>query len=177
MRTTKHGMNMGVLILLFILGVFAVNFLAVKNNKKWDLTAEGLNSLSDQSVKILKSLDAPLSIKFFYRGGTEGVASVQGQFKELTEMYKDESSQFSVEFIDSIKRPGLAKEYGVSRATAQVFVDYKGKRKTPINSLAMPRSLKYSFSGTIVRPARSTAWASFDRSRFETSNLRLRRGA
>ena len=143
MRTTKHGMNMGVLILLFILGVFAVNFLAVKNNKKWDLTAEGLNSLSDQSVKILKSLDAPLSIKFFYRGGTEGVASVQGQFKELTEMYKDESSQFSVEFIDSIKRPGLAKEYGVSRATAQVFVDYKGKRNSvePLTEEGLTKAL------------------------------------
>ena len=128
MRTTKHGMNMGVLILFFIVGLIAVNFLAVRHNLKWDLTSEKLNSLSDQSVKAVKQIDEDLKVYFFFRGGTEGVEEVQGRFKEMVELFKDENSKVAVEFVDAIKRPGLAKQYGVEKSTASVFLDYKGKR-------------------------------------------------
>src|SRR5262245_15566375 len=38
MRTTKHGMNMGMLILLAVTFMVCVNYLANKHNKTWDLT-------------------------------------------------------------------------------------------------------------------------------------------
>lgn len=128
MRTTKHGMNMGVLILIFIVGLTAVNFMAVRHNKKWDLTSEGLNSLSDQSKKVLGQIDDEMKIFFFYRGGTEGVDEAKNRFKELVTLYQDENGKLNVQYVDSIKRPGLAKDYGVEKAAASVYVDYKGKR-------------------------------------------------
>jgi len=128
MRTTKHGMNMGLLILLSIIFLFALNFMAIRHNVKWDLTEEGLNSLSDQTVKILTPIKDEVKIRFFYRGGSEGVAQVRERFREMVGLYKDENNHVKTEFIDSIKRPGLAKEYGVNQPGATVFLDYKGKR-------------------------------------------------
>jgi hypothetical protein len=58
LKTTKHGMNMGVLILTFLVLLVVVNFLAVSQDKKWDFTSEGLNSLSEQSIKAVQSLTA-----------------------------------------------------------------------------------------------------------------------
>ena len=128
MRTTKHGMNMGVLILLSFVFVVAVNFLAVQRNAKWDVTEEGLNSLSDQTTKLLGGLKEDLQISFFYRSGTEGVDQARARFKELARLYKDASGKVSVRYVDVIKRPGLAKEYSIDKGEAIVFIDYRGKR-------------------------------------------------
>jgi ABC-type uncharacterized transport system involved in gliding motility auxiliary subunit len=128
MRTTKHGMNMLSLIGLTIVLLVAINFMAIRNNKKWDLTNEGLNSISDQTKKVLAKIDDKATVRFFYREGTEGVNQVRAQFKEVIELYSDENPNVQIEFVNSIRRPGLAKEYGVDRAAAMVFIDYKGKR-------------------------------------------------
>jgi ABC-type uncharacterized transport system involved in gliding motility auxiliary subunit len=58
LRTTKHGMNMGALILLVLAGLFCINLLAVRYEKKWDWSSDKLNSLSDQSVKAAQGLKA-----------------------------------------------------------------------------------------------------------------------
>ena len=55
MRTTKHGMNMGALILMAVVALVSINFLAVRYEKKFDWTSERLNSLSDQSLKAFKA--------------------------------------------------------------------------------------------------------------------------
>ncbi len=69
MRTTKHGMSMGLTIVLAVVSLVCINFLANRHNKTWDVTQEKLNSLSDQSVKVAKSLQSDLEVKVFYKGG------------------------------------------------------------------------------------------------------------
>src|SRR5690348_13781902 len=49
LKTTKHGMNMGVLILLTLAGLVCINYFGAHYNKTFDLTAEKLYSLSDQT--------------------------------------------------------------------------------------------------------------------------------
>lgn len=68
LRTTKHGMNMGVLIILVVALLAAVNMISVRFNKSFDLTSEKLNSLSDQSGKVIGDLKENLGIVVFYRG-------------------------------------------------------------------------------------------------------------
>lgn len=65
MRTTKHGMNMGAWIVLVLTALVCVNYLASRHNKTWDLTQEKLNSLSDQSVNLLKGLKDDVEFKVF----------------------------------------------------------------------------------------------------------------
>src|ERR1041385_7089660 len=65
-RTTKHGMNLGVMVLL-VLGILAaINYINFRHVKKIDMTKEGLHSLSDQTKNILKSLDGDLVVNAFF---------------------------------------------------------------------------------------------------------------
>lgn len=71
MKTTKQGMNMGVLILISMVLLIAINFVAARHHKAFDFSNNQVNSISEQSKKILSSLDADLNVKYFYKIGVE----------------------------------------------------------------------------------------------------------
>lgn len=58
-KGAKHGMNSGMTVVLGGLVIVGIAFLASRPrfNMQWDVTRDGLNTLSDQSVKIISSLD------------------------------------------------------------------------------------------------------------------------
>jgi len=125
MKTTKNGLNMGVIILLMVVLVVAVNYIGFKNNKKWDLTSEKLNSLSEQTVQILKTLDKEVKIIGFFDGN-------HVQFKtmllDVAEKMKFESKFVVVEVYEPTKRPDLKKLYNIT-ASGDLVVSYDGKQK------------------------------------------------
>ena len=55
-RSTKFGVNSGVSILLFVGVLVLVNYLGSKHQKRFDMTAEHLHSLGDESTKVLGEL-------------------------------------------------------------------------------------------------------------------------
>ena len=131
MRTTKHGMNMGLVILLMVSGVVCVNYLALKHNKTWDLTTERLNSLSEQSTKLLDGLKDDLKIKLFYRGSQaqEQKQSAQGALN----LFKEYSGKVKVSYINALVDEEQAITYlkdqpDVRTAPAMTFVEYGTKR-------------------------------------------------
>ncbi len=128
MKTTKHGMNMGAMILMVLVFLISVNFIAVRHKITWDFSAAKVNTLSEQSVKILKTLDAELTVRYFYKKGAEGVDQNKALFRELVKKYQDQSSQVKLDFVEVNERPDLAEEYGVNKGTGVVFVDYKKHR-------------------------------------------------
>lgn len=128
MKTTKHGMNMGVLILLVVAFLAIVNFLAVRNYKVFDFSMAKANTLSDQSVKLLKGLDSPLTIRFFYKKGVEGNEENRRQFRDLVKKYQDQSDKVQLNFVEVNERPDLAKEFGIDKGSGVVFLEYKGRR-------------------------------------------------
>src|SRR5262245_20420578 len=59
-RQTRYG-TISIVSILVALGiVIAINYLASRQNKRWDLTENQAFSLSDQTVKVLSELDAPV---------------------------------------------------------------------------------------------------------------------
>jgi ABC-type uncharacterized transport system involved in gliding motility auxiliary subunit len=128
MKTTKHGMNMGALTLLALLLIVTLNFFGVKYSKTWDLSLARVNSLSEQSIKLVKNLDDELRVRFFYKKGQEGIEENRRSFRELVKKYQDYSTQVKLEFVEVNERPDLAEEYGVNKGTGIVFLDYKGRR-------------------------------------------------
>ena len=58
MKTTKQGMNMGVLILISMVLLVAINFVAARHYATFDFSNNRVNSISEQSKKILSSLDS-----------------------------------------------------------------------------------------------------------------------
>lgn len=128
MKTTKHGMNMGVMILAVLAMLGAINFVSIRHYKSFDFSEAKLNSLSDQSIKLINSLDSDLKITFFYKEGSEGAQQNRKMFQSLIKKYQDISSKVNLDFVEVNKRPDLAEQYGVNKGGGVVFVEYKGKR-------------------------------------------------
>lgn len=129
LRTTKHGMNMGVMILLVFGILVSVNFLSLQKNKTWDLTEEGLFTLADQSRDLLRGLNDDIQIKIFYRGAKD--KDIKQKLMGAFELYQEFSGKVKVQFIDAYVENMLAQEYlkGLSEnEQAVVFVEYKGRK-------------------------------------------------
>ena len=112
--------TVGVLVALAI--VVAVNYLGARQNKRWDLTASRQYSLSEQTVKVLQSLEAPVTFTVFDR------QTEIDRFRYRLDEYAYNSSQVSVEYIDPDRRPLVATEYDI-QAYGTVVVDYMGRRE------------------------------------------------
>lgn len=131
LRTTKHGMNMGAMILLVFVLLFSVNYLSVRHNKTWDVTQEKLNSLSDQSLKLIESLDSDVEVKVFYKGAD--ALNQRQVIRQAFAVYQESSPKFKVRYIDSYAENMLAQEYLAQlidrdQESAFVFVEYDGRR-------------------------------------------------
>ncbi len=131
MRTTKHGMNMGVMILLGLILLVAVNYLGVRFNKTADFTEERLNSLSLQTLDILKKLKGDVNVVVFYKG--EDAREQRNQVKQAFELYQEANPQLKVRYYNSYVENLKAQEYlgalpDKQQAQVFVFAEYQGKK-------------------------------------------------
>ena len=77
----------------------AVNYVASRQNKRWDLTANQQFTLSEQTTKLLQGLTAPVKLLVFDRPtGFE-------RFRDRLTSYEYASKNVSVEYIDADKYP------------------------------------------------------------------------
>lgn len=134
MKTTKHGMNMGVLILTVIAGLVAVNFIAVTQDKKFDFTSDRLNSLSEQSEKVVGTLKEPIRLVLLYRGD-----QVDGRAKrivqELGGKYEAVSTLFKTETYNALQHPDLAQKYEFNRGSGPIALYVvKGEKFLKVNT-------------------------------------------
>lgn len=128
MKTTKHGVNMGAMILSVLAIVVLLNYIAVKRNKTWDFSQAQTNTLSDQSTQIVKSLKSELKILYFYKDGTQGIDQNRKAFRELVKKYQDQSNEVRLEFYEVNQHPKLAEDYGVTKGGGTAFVEYQGRK-------------------------------------------------
>jgi ABC-type uncharacterized transport system involved in gliding motility auxiliary subunit len=122
-RQARYGAvaTIGVIVALGI--AIAVNYVSARRNWRWDLTENQQNSLSEQSVKLVRGLSAPVKLLVFDRPTT-----FDGHRARLTP-YTYESSQVSVDYIDPDQKPAQAQQYEV-QSYGTVVVEYNKKRQT-----------------------------------------------
>jgi hypothetical protein len=136
MKTTKHGMNMGVLILLALFLAIAINYLGVRFDKTFDLTKEKINSLSDQSVNLVKSLSDDMKVFIFYKGADlkEKARDIKNDFH----LYADLSPKVKVSVVNANVDVELAKKYLENSEAIATIIEYKGRRAVVQPSLGTP---------------------------------------
>lgn len=134
-KTTKEGLSLGVSIVLIVAGLGLLNYVGSKYSKSFDFSEAQVNSLSEQSVQLLKQLEGDLRVVFFYQEGAEGVEQTRRSFLNLVKKYQDQSSKVKLDFIEVNERPALAEEYGVNQGTGLVFVVYK-ERKNRVDAIS-----------------------------------------
>ncbi len=119
-RQARYG-TLATSSVLIVLGIIvAINYVLARQNKRWDLTAAGQYSLSDQTRKVLQGLTEPIKVIVFAR------EDEFPRYRDRLEEYEYRSSQVSVEYVDVDKQPLLAKQYEVQSYGTIVF-DYQGR--------------------------------------------------
>lgn len=119
-RSAQYGTMAFVGIAVFVGILVAVNYLAVRRNKRWDLTANQVYSLSDQSVKVLQNLDAPVKFTVFDR------ETNFDRFRERLNEYAYHSKQVSVEYVDPDREPSRAKAAQI-QSYGTILIEYKDR--------------------------------------------------
>jgi ABC-type uncharacterized transport system involved in gliding motility auxiliary subunit len=112
-------------VLLVLAILVGINWIASRQTRRWDLTANQVFSLSDQTRKILTSLDAPVQVRVFARSDDFG------RFRDRLAEYASASTRVSVDYIDPDQKPALATQYQVQSYGTVVF-EYKGRTERAV---------------------------------------------
>lgn len=102
-----------VILIFLILGM--INYLAYKNSKYIDLSHSKSNSLTHQSIKIIKSFDRKVSFQIFARKAN------LDKIHNLFELYRQENSKVEIIPVDIALRPDLVKKLGIDRVPTIVI--------------------------------------------------------
>lgn len=127
MKTTKQGLSMGSMILMVLTVLAVVNYFGARKYKTWDLSANQVNTLSDQSIKMIEGLKGDLKVMYFYKDGTEGVEQNRRAFMDLIKKYQDKSNFVKLEFLEINQSPEEAEKYQIKKATQSVILEYQGR--------------------------------------------------
>jgi len=143
-RGARYGTMSIVSVLVFVGILVAVNYLGARQNKRWDLTANQVYSLSDQTIRIVRDLKEPVRITVFDRGDAE-----DGHMSRL-EQYRYHSTQLSAEFIDVDREPTRASTAKID-SVPTILVEYAGRteRATSSNEQDISNALIKAVTGTV----------------------------
>jgi len=144
-RAAKTVGETGVLAVLVLVSVVAANLIANMVPKRFDLTEQGLFSLSDQTTKILKNLDVDVKALVFQQGGAAP------QAEDLLKQYNYAQEHFSYKVIDPDRNPGLAQKYEI-RQDGTIVLESAGKTQkvTKIDEQELTNSLMKLVAGRDV---------------------------
>jgi len=109
-RTTRYGLNALVMVVL-ILGVIAlVEAVSYRHNWRVDLTENKRNTLSPQTIKVLRELKVPVKATAFFRPDQPGKRTAE----DLLKQYAVQSDgKFTWEVVDADRNPLQARRYNV----------------------------------------------------------------
>jgi ABC-type uncharacterized transport system involved in gliding motility auxiliary subunit len=126
-RQARYG-TVSIVGIVVAIGIFAaVNYLGVRQSKRWDLTENQAYSLSEQTLKILHNLDAPVQITVYDQ------ETGFDRFRPRLETYQYESNQVKVEYVDVDRQPARAKEAEIT-AYGTVIAAYKDREQRISNT-------------------------------------------
>jgi ABC-type uncharacterized transport system involved in gliding motility auxiliary subunit len=109
--------NLIFIVVLVLAILVLVNYFLARHHHRFDFTQAKLHSLSDQSIKVLKSLKDEIRIKCFFREGNLS----QSKMENLMKIYNYHSKKIKYEFIDPDKNPGMVKRYDVTQDGTTIF--------------------------------------------------------
>ncbi len=110
-RQARYGSNTFVLALAFIGILVVINYLGYKNSTRWDLTEDKVNTLSVETLEVLKSLPSSVEALAFF---TPRLSSESAQ--RTLESYRFASDgNFTYRIINPEEEPVLAQEAQISR--------------------------------------------------------------
>lgn len=117
------ALTQGLLYIVIVIAILVmVNFFANRYNKSYDATTNKQFTLSDQTVKLAKNLQQPLTITYWDQPTKFKAA------QDLLDRYKNLSTKIDVQYNDADKKRTQAIAAGV-KTLGTIFVDYGTKHQ------------------------------------------------
>ncbi|MCC7417578.1 MAG: GldG family protein [Acidobacteria bacterium] len=125
-REARYGSLAVTSVVLVLAILVAINYIGVRQNKRWDLTSGKQFSLSDQTHKAIAALDAPLEVLVFTQEYDFP------RYQDLLNEYQYASKQITTQYVDPDKNPTAAtqnevKQYGT------IVLNYKGRTERVVS--------------------------------------------
>ena len=135
-RSARYGTLSIVSILVFLGILVAVNYLGARQNRRWDLTANQVYSLSDQTIKILRELKEPVTFVVYELNERQDI------HRDRLEEFTYQSSQVKTEFVDPNREPARAQEAKIE-AVPTILIQHQGRteRVTSTNEQDLTNAL------------------------------------
>jgi ABC-type uncharacterized transport system involved in gliding motility auxiliary subunit len=137
-RQTRYTVYVTLYIAIILAVVGVANFLANRHNKSVDTTSNKRFSLSDQTEKVVRNLQQDVKVTYY------DVSQNFSRAKDLLDRYDNLSTKLSVEYVDLLKKPQVARAAGV-RSEGTIFVN-TGAKKEEARSLT-----EEEVTGAIIR--------------------------
>ncbi len=118
-RTVRYGAGAALMALLALGIVVAANAISVKHHKRWDFTENKRNSVSPQTIQVLRTLKAPVGAIAFFRSDTPGKKVAEDLFAQYATY---SGGKFTWRLEDTDRAPALAREYGVESYGTVVLI-------------------------------------------------------
>ena len=110
-RQAKYGSNALILTLAFLGILIVINLIAYNNTVRWDLTEDKTNTLADETLNVLKSLDDEVNVQAFF----SSLISRENAENLLMNYKANSNGNFVYEFIDPNENPIVASSAGITR--------------------------------------------------------------
>ena len=142
----NRGMQYGSIaigsVAIFLGVLVGINFISNRQNKRWDWTAAGQFSMSDQTKQILRGLNRPVTIRVFY------ARQDPQQYRDQLAEYRYYSGQITTEFTNAEQENALAEKYGIT-AVPTVIIEYEGRteRTNQADEAGITNALKKAVEG------------------------------
>ena len=105
-KKVKYGGYSSIMIAVVIAILIVINLVVDQIPLQWDLTANQMYSISDQTYKVLDNLDQEVKIIALYETGKENA-----QIDEILKRYTTYSKNVQLEYVDPITNPGFVKQF------------------------------------------------------------------
>ena len=125
-RSTKFEIN-SILSQIIIVGIVIISIMiAHQHSKTWDLTKNKVNTLSQDSTKLIKNLQKPVTAYLF----TEQLGKKK-TIENLLNMYEKAGKNFKYFSYDPTKSPQKAQEFGVT-SDPSLYIEAEGGKRERI---------------------------------------------
>lgn len=119
-KNVRYGSMTAGSVVLVLAILVGINWISNRQNTRWDLTSNQQFSLSEQSIKVVRELQAPVTIRAFHATGQkDALADRLGEYADL-------SNNVRVEYFDVDASPIEAQKYEVQQYGTLIF-DYNGR--------------------------------------------------
>ncbi len=124
-RRMRYGTSAVIYSMIIGAILVVVNIGSQDFNKQFDFTSEKINTLSEQTVKIVRALQQPLKITGFYESQDAELSQVKAVMKNLLDRYKAENKNIEIAFVDPDREKILAEEKHAENG--DILVEYNGQ--------------------------------------------------